>query len=79
MEEIVRTNDLVTISFIESLLKEAGIAVLVVDQNMSVIEGSLGVLPRRVLVPSDELDEARKLLRDAGLGKELREPKGKGA
>jgi hypothetical protein len=77
MEEIVRTNDLVTISFIEALLKEAGIAVLVLDQNMSVIEGSLGVLPRRVLVPSDEAEAARRILRDAGIGKELREVKDK--
>ena len=51
MEELLRTNDLVLISFVEALLREAGIDALVLDQNMSVIEGSLGVLPRRVLVP----------------------------
>ena len=42
MEELLRTNDIVLISFVESLLKEAGITHFVADQNMSVIEGSLG-------------------------------------
>jgi hypothetical protein len=72
MEELIRTNDMVMISFVEALLKDAGIEHLVVDQNMSVMEGSLGVLPRRVLVAEDELAEARQLLTDAGVGGELR-------
>jgi hypothetical protein len=72
MEELIRTNDMVTISFVEALLKDAGIEHLVVDQNMSVMEGSLGVLPRRILVDEDELAEARQLLTDAGIGGELR-------
>jgi hypothetical protein len=76
MEELIRTNDMVLISFAESLLKEAGIVYLLADQNMSVIEGSLGVLPRRILVDADALDEARKLMTDAGIGDELR-PKGR--
>ena len=78
MEEIVRTNNLVTISFIEALLKDAGITPFIADQNMSVIEGSLGILPRRVLVPEDRAEEARGILRDAGIGAELEKPKGKG-
>jgi hypothetical protein len=78
MEEIVRTNNLVTISFIEALLKDAGIVPFIADQNMSVIEGSLGILPRRVLVPDDRAEEARRILRDAGIGGELEKPKGKG-
>ena len=77
MEEIVRTNNLVTISFIEALLKDAGITPFIADQNMSVIEGSLGILPRRVLVPEDRAEEARRILRDAGIGAELEKPKGK--
>ena len=77
MEEIVRTNNLVTISFIEALLKGAGIVPFIADQNMSVIEGSLGILPRRVLVPDDRAEEARNILRDAGIGAELEKPKGK--
>ena len=50
----------------------------IADQNMSVIEGSLGILPRRVLVADDRVDEARRILRDAGIGEELEKPKGKG-
>jgi len=58
MEELLRTNDLVLISFVESLLREAGIDLWVADQNMSIIEGSLGVLPRRIMVPGDSLAQA---------------------
>jgi len=72
LEELIRTNDMVLISFVEALLKDAGIAHLVVDQNMSVIEGSLGVLPRRILVGRDEIAGARTLLEEAGIGNELR-------
>lgn len=72
MEELIRTNDMVLISFVEALLKDAGIEHLVVDQNMSVMEGSLGVLPRRILVVTDEIADARALLTDAGIGDELR-------
>lgn len=72
MKEIVRTNDAVLVSAVTALLDGAGIANMVLDQNMSVLEGSLGVLPRRVLVADDELDAARRLLMEAGLGHELR-------
>jgi hypothetical protein len=72
MRELVRTNDAVLLSALGALLDGAGIPHLVLDQNMSVLEGSLGILPRRLLVPDDDLDEARNLLHDAGLGHELR-------
>jgi len=74
MEELLKTNDLVLISFVEALMRDAAIEVLVLDQNMSVIEGSLGVLPRRILVPDDRLDDARQILRAAGIGGELEKP-----
>ena len=77
MEELIRTNDIVLISYVEALLRDSEIEFLTVDQNMSVIEGSLGVLPRRVLVVSDKAEAARRLLRDAGIGAELRKPDGK--
>ncbi|PKR90614.1 hypothetical protein CXZ10_04430 [Pleomorphomonas diazotrophica] len=76
MEELIRTNDLVLISFVEALLKDADIAYLVADQAMSALEGMVGAFPRRVLVDTDEADRARRLLTDAGLGHELR-PKSK--
>jgi hypothetical protein len=73
MKEILRTNDAVLVSAVGALLDGAGITHLVLDQNMSVLEGSLGILPRRVLVGDDEVSRARQVLRDAGLGHELRE------
>ena len=73
MIELVRTNDAVVISFIESLLRDAGIHCLVADQNMSVLDGSIGVLPRRILVAEDDAAEARRLLIDAGFAKEIRQ------
>jgi hypothetical protein len=45
---------------------------MVLDQNMSVLDGSIGILPRRVMVAEDHVSAARKLLQDAGLGHELR-------
>lgn len=73
MEELVRTNDPVLISFLESLLGEAGIEHFVADGNMSILEGSLGMLPRRLLVDSDQIEKARRLVTDAGLAHELRQ------
>jgi len=72
MKEIVRTNDPVLVSAIGALLDGANIRHLVLDQNMSVLEGSLGILPRRVLVADEHVDRARRLLNEAGMGKELR-------
>jgi hypothetical protein len=70
--ELLRTNDAVLISAIEALLSGARIAHVVVDQNISVLEGSIGAFPRRILVGADQLDAARRLLTDAGLAHELR-------
>ena len=72
MRELVRTNDAVLVSAIEALLNGAGIPHVVLDQNMSVLEGSLGILPRRILVAEDYERNARRVLEDAGLGHELR-------
>lgn len=72
MRELVRTNDAVLISAIEALLKGAEIPHVILDQNMSVLEGSLGILPKRVLVANDYEQNARRLMQDAGLGHELR-------
>lgn len=71
MEELLRTNDVVLISFVEALLNDAGIDHLVLDQNMSVLEGSIGILPRRILVERERLADARALVADAGIAGEL--------
>ena len=60
MRELVRTNDAVLISALEALLKAARIHHIVVDQNMSVLEGSIGIFPRRILVDEDEAAAARR-------------------
>jgi hypothetical protein len=75
MKELVRTNDIVLISAVGSLLDGANIKHLVFDQNMSVLEGSVGILAQRILVPDDDLGAARALLTDAGLANELRPEK----
>jgi hypothetical protein len=72
MREIVRTNDPVLISAIEALLKGAAIGHMVVDQNISVLEGSIGAFQRRILVGDDQFAAARQLLAEAGFGRELR-------
>jgi hypothetical protein len=72
LRELVRTNDIVLVSAVGALLDGANIHHLVLDQNMSIIEGSLGVLPRRILVHEEDNREARQILADAGLAHELR-------
>ncbi len=71
MIELLRTNDAVLLSFVQALLNEASIQHALVDQNMSVIEGSLGILPRRILVPRLDHEQARRILSEAGLESEL--------
>jgi hypothetical protein len=72
MRELLRTNDAVLVSAIGALLDGAQIHHMVLDQNMSVLEGSLGMLPRRVVVADEDVAAARRLLTEAGLGHELR-------
>jgi Putative prokaryotic signal transducing protein len=67
MRELLRSNDAVLISFAEAILRQAGIASLVADQYMSVLEGSIGVLPRRLLVHIEDGLAARRALVAAGL------------
>jgi hypothetical protein len=71
MKELLRTNDAVLITAIEALLKGAGIELLVADRYMSVMEGSIGVLPRRVMIVDEDAEKARRVLTEAGLGHAL--------
>ncbi len=68
MKELLRSNDAVLISYVSALLAEAGIGFIVADTNMSVLEGSIGALPRRVLVETDAEQNARQILTGAGIG-----------
>jgi hypothetical protein len=72
LRELVRTNDAVLVSAIAALLDGAKIPHLLCDQNISVLEGSIGAFPRRFLVAEEDVAPARRLLEAAGLGHELR-------
>ena len=67
MKELVRTNDLVFLSFLETRLREAGIESFTLDTHMSVVEGTLGILPRRVMVADEDFAPAERLLAEARL------------
>jgi hypothetical protein len=67
MEELLRSNDLVYLSFVRHVLEEEGIDFLQLDEHMSALEGSIGILPRRILVPADDLARARLALGYAAL------------
>jgi hypothetical protein len=71
LKELVRTNNMVLITLIEALLKEQSIEYIVLDQNMSVLEGSIGILPRRIMTVNYDYDQARRILIDAEIGIEL--------
>ncbi|MGG7567658.1 DUF2007 domain-containing protein [Rhodovulum sp. DZ06] len=73
MEEILRTNDMGVIAFASALLRAEDIDCFEFDVHMSVLDGSLGVLPRRLMVARRDAFRARAILRDNDLGHELRD------
>jgi Putative prokaryotic signal transducing protein len=74
MTELLRTNDLVLISAVEAILRAAYIDCHVADRHMSAVEGSIGALPRRLLIATDDAARARKILQEAGYGHALAAP-----
>lgn len=73
MRAILKTNDPVVLNFAEVLLRDAGIHAVVFDAEASVMDGSMGMLPRRLMVDDDEMERARAIL-GAGLGEVELEP-----
>lgn len=71
MHLLLQTNNPVLLSFVQSLLADAGIEAVVFDANISMVEGSIGVFPRRVMVHEDDIGRARHVLWEAGLADEL--------
>jgi hypothetical protein len=63
--EILRSNDLVHLSWIRSIFKEAGIQIFVMDEHMSVLEGSANAIPRRVMVSEQDHAQALRLMKSA--------------
>jgi hypothetical protein len=68
MRALILTNDLVLISYVEALLADQGIEAVVFDRNISLMEGSIGAFPRRLVVADDVWHRASRVLKDAGLG-----------
>ena len=75
MKELLRSNDAVLLSYVTALLEEDAIGFMVADANMSVLEGSIGILPRRILVESEMIAQARRILTEAGIGHVISEDK----
>lgn len=73
MDELICTNDPVVLDVARTLLEAAGINCFIADTHMSMLEGSIGVFQRRLLVARSEMPAARRLMVDAGLGAELRD------
>jgi len=67
MKELIRTNDIALIAYVHALLRDEDIEVFEFDVNMSVLEGSIGILPRRLMVRQSDLFRARAILGDAGV------------
>ncbi|MCX7381846.1 MAG: DUF2007 domain-containing protein [Alphaproteobacteria bacterium] len=67
MRIIETTNDPVRLSFIASLLRDAGIDSLVLDGHTSAVEGSIGAIPRRLAVAISDEVQARRVMQEAGL------------
>jgi hypothetical protein len=67
MREILRSNDAVLINFVVVLLRDAGLTPMLADEHVSAIEGSIGALPRRILIASEELAQAKRVMNEADM------------
>jgi hypothetical protein len=66
MKELLRTNDVVRLSWLQALLADSGIDTLILDHHTSLVEGSIGAIPRRLVVAERDYRRARALLAAAG-------------
>ena len=67
MKELLRTNNPAETAFAKALLDGEGIVYFELDVHMSVLEGSIGILPRRLMVADRDLFLARAILKEADL------------
>jgi Putative prokaryotic signal transducing protein len=72
MVELLRTNDAVLISFVRGLLEAESIVVVELDQHASIMDGSMAMVQRRLMVDDEDERAARQLLKDADLGHVLK-------
>lgn len=61
LKELLRTNDVVLLSFLEARLKGEGVEPFILDMNASIVEGSIGILPRRLMVIDEDFDRAKAI------------------
>ena len=66
MKEIARSTDPVRLSFLTALLSDGGVTAFLFDTHASIVQGSIGVLPQRLMVADVEYDEAVGILKSAG-------------
>ncbi|MGI4953856.1 MAG: DUF2007 domain-containing protein [Janthinobacterium lividum] len=66
LRTVMVTNDLVRLSFLHALLRDAGIDCILLDGHVSAVEGSIGAIPRRLAVLHEDERAARRVLEDAG-------------
>jgi hypothetical protein len=64
MRELMRTNDPTMIAFATALLEGEDIDCFQMDVNMSILEGGIGIFPRRLMVRADDLTRAERVMRD---------------
>jgi hypothetical protein len=67
MVELLKTNNLVELSWAKVVLEDAGIPVFVFDQNINLVEGNIGIFPRRVMVNDEDHDRAESVLKEKRL------------
>jgi Putative prokaryotic signal transducing protein len=71
MIELLRTNDLVLISYVRALLAAEHIEAVGLDEHASVMDGNIAAVRRRIMVDDRDIERARQLLTDADLGHAL--------
>jgi hypothetical protein len=65
MRDVLKTTDPVLLNFAEAVLRDAGIESVVFDGHMSIMDGSLGILPRRLMVTDSDYERAKSVLAGA--------------
>ena len=74
MIAILKTVNPATLNFAQAVLKEAGIPFFLMDQNVSIIDGSIGIIPRRLMVVEEDYEDAAQAFIDAGLSENIHKP-----
>ena len=74
MTPILKTVNLATLNYAQAILKEADIPFFTMDENVSIIEGSIGIIPRRLMVLDDDFEDAVDVFKCAGFLNQIHQP-----